>query len=267
VTTEQFRWSAGGEYESYVGRWSRLVADEFVRWLDLRPGRRIVDVGCGTGALTTTLLRQAEPSAIVGVDPSAGFIDHVRAQTTDPRATFAIASAESLPFDDEAFDVAVSGLVLNFVSDPPRGAAESARIVRPGGCVAAYVWDYAGRMELIRHFWDAAVALDPAAESLDEGTRFPICNPVALAELFTGAGLLEVETREIVVPTVFGSFDDYWRPFLSGEAPAPGYAMSLSEERRVALRERIRERLPIAQDGAISLAARAWAVRGMKKGP
>src|SRR5438105_1933987 len=122
-------------------------------------------------------------------------------------------------------------------------------------------------MDLIRHFWDAAVELDREAEQLYEGTQFLICNPPALALLFSEAGLFDVETHEIVVPTVFADFDDYWLPFLSGEGPAPGYAMSLSEDRRAELRERTRARLPIAGDGSISLVARAWAVRGMKKGP
>ena len=267
MTGDRFRWVGGGAYESFVGRWSRLVAQTFVRWLELEAGARIVDVGCGTGALTTAVLELADPEAVVGVDPSAGFIEHAREQTTDPRATFAVAGAENLPFEDGAFDVAVSGLVLNFVPEPARGVAESARVVRPGGRVAAYVWDYAGRMELLRHFWDAAVELDPAADGLDEGKRFPICEPAALRKLFAGAGLLQVETHEIVAPTVFADFDDYWQSFLSGEAPAPGYAMSLTKERRGALRGRIRQRLPTASDGSIALVARAWAVRGRKEGP
>ena len=265
MTHGRFRWAGGGEYESYVGRWSRLVAEEFVAWLDLDAGARIVDVGCGTGALTTALVDHADPAAIVGVDPSVGFIEHARKQTTDPRVTFAVADAENLPFDDAEFDAAVSGLVLNFVSDSARGVAESVRVVRRDGRVAAYVWDYADRMELIRYFWDAAVELDPAAEALDEGRRFRICNPAALIDLFVGAGLVEVETQAFVVPTVFRDFDDYWQPFLSGEAPAPGYAMSLDEDRRAALRERLRTRLPTRPDGSIPLVARAWAVRGTKR--
>lgn len=128
--------------------------------------------------------------------------------------------------------------------------------------VAAYVWDYAGKMELMRYFWDAAVALDPAAYELDEGRRFPVCQPEPLAKLFAEAGLHRVEVRPIDVPTDFRDFDDYWSPFLGGQAPAPGYAMSLSEEGRAKLRERIRSKLPIAEDRAIHLIARAWAVRG-----
>jgi hypothetical protein len=137
-----------------------------------------------------------------------------------------------------------------------------ARAVRPEGLVAAYVWDYAGKMELMRHFWNAAVELDRAAMELDEGRRFPLCQPSPLTELFTQAGLREVQVLPIDVPTRFRDFDDYWTPFLGGQGPAPGYAMSLSEERREVLRDRIRARLPIASDGSIELIARAWAVRG-----
>jgi hypothetical protein len=152
--------------------------------------------------------------------------------------------------------------VLNFVPDQPRAAAEMARVVRPGGEVALYVWDYADRMQLMRHFWDAAIALNPAARELDEASRFPICRPEPLRKLFETAGLIEVETRAIDVPTLFVDFNDYWRPFLGGQAPAPAYCMSLGEEARAALRERLRVSLPRQPDGSIPLVARAWAVRG-----
>ncbi|HEX9439300.1 MAG TPA: methyltransferase domain-containing protein, partial [Roseiflexaceae bacterium] len=180
----------------------------------------------------------------------------------DERARFEVADARALPFETATYDAAVSGLVLNFIPDQPKAVAEMARVTRPGGTVAAYVWDYAGEMQLMRHFWDAAVALNPAARDLDEGRRFPICRPGPLARLFRDAGLKAVETRAIDVPTDFRDFDDYWSPFLGGQAPAPGYAMALTEEQRAALRERIRAGLPIAADGSIHLIARAWAVRG-----
>ncbi len=164
---------------------------------------------------------------------------------------------------DAAFDCAVAGLVLNFVSDPARAVAKMRRATRAGGTVAVYVWDYARAMQMMRRFWDAAAALDPAASDLDKGRRFPICRPEPLADLFEGAGQREVETCALDVHTVFRNFEDYWSPFLGGQGPAPGYCMSLSEERRIALWERLRESLPVAADGTIYLTARAWAVRGI----
>lgn len=255
-------WAAGKLYEPYVGRWSRLVAKDFLAWLAVPPDLDWLDVGCGTGALTEIILQQARPRSVKGLDPSAGFIEHARAHITDPRATFAVADAQSLPSETTRFDAAVAGLVLNFVPKPSLAVGEMARTVRPRSVVAAYVWDYAGKMELMRYFWDAAVELDRAAFELDEGRRFPLCQPNPLTELFTQAALREVQVRPIDVPTRFRDFDDYWTPFLGGQAPAPGYAMSLSEERRGALRDRIRGKLPIASDGSIDLIARAWAVRG-----
>jgi SAM-dependent methyltransferase len=199
------------------------------------------------------------------VDPSPGFLETASARVGG-RARFAVGDAQALPLEAAAVDAAVSGLVLNFVPEPARAVAELARVVRPGGVVAAYVWDYAGRMELMRHFWDAAVALDPAAADLDEGRRFPLCQPAPLAALWTQAGLRDVQSRAIDVPTRFRDFDDYWSPFLGGQGPAPGYAMSLTEARRAALREHLRARLPVEGGGAISLVARAWAVRGRRPG-
>jgi SAM-dependent methyltransferase len=256
-------WASGDAYEPYVGRWSREVARQFLAWLGLPPGGRWLDVGCGTGALSETIMGVTLPSEVVGIDPSADYVAYARSRIRDPRAHFDVGDACALPFAAAAFDGVVSGLVLNFVPDPAAAVAEMARVSRHGGAVAAYVWDYSGGMELMRRFWDAAVALDPAARVLDEGRRFSaICRPESLAGLFRDAGLRRVETRAVDVPTLFRNFDDYWTPFLGGQGPAPGYAVSLSEDRRAALRERIRADLPIAADGSIPLVARAWAVRG-----
>jgi SAM-dependent methyltransferase len=255
-------WASGELYEPYVGRWSRLVAQEFLAWLAVPPGRSWLDVGCGTGALTQTILAAATPARVVGVDPSAGYIAYAREQMRDARVRFDVSDAQRLPFDTATFDAVVSGLVLNFVPNPEQAVTEMKRLARPGGVVAAYVWDYAGKMELMRFFWDAAVALNPAAANLDEGRRFPLCKPEPLRQLFAATGLRGVEVRAIDVPTHFRDFDDYWTPFLGGQAPAPGYAMSLAEEQRIALREQIRRTLPIEPDGSIRLIARAWAVRG-----
>jgi SAM-dependent methyltransferase len=257
-------WAVGRAYEPYIGRWSRLVASELVAWLEVPGGAVWLDVGCGTGALTRAVLEAADPATVVGLDPSPGFVAHARSRLADPRARLLVADARRLPAGDARFDVVASGLVLNFVPDPPAAAREIARVTRPGGRVAAYVWDYAGRMELIRHFWDAATALDPAAVALDEGRRFALCQPGPLARLFQSAGLTAVGVRPIEVPTRFRDFDDYWLPFLGGQGPAPGYVMSLDERRRSALREELRSRLPTAADGSISLVARAWGVVGTR---
>jgi ubiquinone/menaquinone biosynthesis C-methylase UbiE len=254
--------AAGDLYDPYVGRWSRLAAKDFLQWLALPAQLDWLDVGCGTGALTQTILQQAQPRSVKGIDPSVGFVDFAKAHVGDPKVTFDVGDAQSLPVESGRFDVAASGLVLNFVPKASLAAQEMTRVVRPGGTVAAYVWDYAGKMELMRYFWDATVELDPSASNLVEETRFPMCQPPALTSLFQDAGLHDVRTQVIDVPTTFKNFDDYWTPFLGGQGPAPAYAMSLTEERRNALRDRIRETLPIAGDGSIPLIARAWAVRG-----
>ena len=255
-------WASGEAYEPYVGRWSRLVARAFVDWLDAGPRKRWLDVGCGTGALTATVLDRCDPFEVVAVDPSEAYLTWASANVQDPRARFMLADATHLPSGPA--DVVVSGLALNFFPDTTAAvAAMGAQAAPDGGVVAAYVWDYAGGMELMRHFWDTAVDLDPAAADLDEGTRFPICRPDRLEALWRNAGLVEVATHAIDVPTVFADFDDYWTPFLGGQGPAPAYAMCLEEPQRVELRERLRARLPRAEDGSIALTARAWSVRGL----
>lgn len=254
-------WEQGDPYEQYVGRWSRRVAPRFLAWLGVPAGRRWLDVGCGTGALSAAILDQAGPATLTCVEPSGGFLETAR-RNLGPRAILHQGTATALPLADATVDVVVSGLMLNFVPEPPAAVADMRRVTARGGTVAAYVWDYAEGMQLMRAFWDAAVAENPAAASLDEGARFPLCRPAALTTLFEGAGLTGVEAAAIEVPTAFASFADYWEPFLGGQGPAPAYAMSLDEAARARLRERLRERVPAAADGTIALTARAWAVRG-----
>lgn len=258
------RWSSGDLYEPYVGRWSRLVAREFLDWLDAPPGLRWLDVGCGTGALSEAIANRCAPQRLTGIDPSAAFLASARERLELSGAELHQADAQDLPFREAEFDRVVSGLVLNFVPDHSGAVAEMARVTRPGGEVALYVWDYAGKMELMRNFWEAAAALDPRAAELDEGRRFPICKPEPLRRVFEATALSDVQTREIDVPTVFRDFDDYWTPFTGGQGPAPGYCVSLDENARGALREHLRGSLPIREDGSIHLTARAWAVRGRK---
>ena len=259
-------WAFGGAYEVYVGRWSRLVAPAFLRWLDVPAGRHWLDVGCGTGALTQAVLAATEPGLVVGVDPAEGFLAEARARVIDPRVSFHAGDARSLPLPDRHFDAVVSGLALNFVPDVRRAAAELTRVSILDGVVAAYVWDYADGMAMMRYFWDAACTLDAGAAALDEGLRFPLCRPEPLRELWTEAGLADVAVRSIEIDTVFTDFDDFWTPFLGGQGPAPAYATSLTGEHRTALRELLRARLPTGPDGTVALTARAWAVRGVTKG-
>ncbi|WP_410638193.1 class I SAM-dependent methyltransferase [Amycolatopsis sp. lyj-346] len=256
-------WQSGDAYEAYIGRWSRRIAETFVRRLDVPASRRWLDVGCGTGALTSAVLTAADPAEVVGADPAEGFLKTARAGVTDPRATFTLADARSLPFPDARFDVVVSGLVLNFVPDPARAAAEIARVTAPGGPAAAYLWDLTEGMELIRRFWDAAAEFDPeTVADLDEGRRFTLCRPEPLGRLWTDAGFTAVSVGEIRIPTVFADFDDYWQPFLGAQGPAPSYLATLPEAGRTRIRELLRSRLPSNPDGSIPLSARAWVVRG-----
>jgi SAM-dependent methyltransferase len=222
--------------------------------------RRWLDVGCGTGALSAAILDLCSPASVVSVEPSQGFLETAKEQLGG-RALVLPGNAAEIPLADGSTDVTVSGLVLNFVPDLRSALREMARVTVAGGTIAAYVWDYAGRMELIRHFWNAAVELDPEAAKLDEGERFPVCRPQPLTEHFVSAGLRAIDATPIDIETRFASFEDYWRPFLGGQGPAPAYAMALDETARAQLRDRIREGIALQADGSIALIARAWAVR------
>ncbi|WP_445269938.1 class I SAM-dependent methyltransferase [Streptomyces sp. DSM 41634] len=256
-------WAEADAYERYMGRWSRQVAEVFLARLGIRSGLRWLDVGCGTGALTAAVAARCRPGAVVGLDRSPAFLRAARAAAPAP-ARFAVADASALPFRDAVVDAVGSGLALNFLEPPAAAAAEAARVVRPGGLVAAYVWDYAEGMAFLRRFWDAAASVDPAASMRDEGRRFPLCRPGPLRALWTGAGLVDVTVDPIEVPTVFNGFADLWEPFLSGQGPAPGYVATLAPAARDRLRTRLATTLPAEPDGTISLAARAWAVRGRR---
>ncbi len=250
-------WERGSPYERYVGRWSRRVAPAFLAWLGIDRGRRWLDVGCGTGALSAAILDYCHPLSVDAVEPSDGFLE-TAAHNLGSRARLQKGSATAIPMPDGSVDGVVSGLVLNFIPDPVAALAEMKRVVANGGTVAAYVWDYTGKMDLMRFFWDAAGELDPRAKAMDEGVRFPLCQPQALDSLWTSAGLQHVQTGPIDIATHFTSFDDYWQPFLGGQGPAPAYVMSLDEASRARLRDRLARRL----EGNLRLGARAWAVRG-----
>lgn len=258
------KWVTGDAYEAYMGRWSRPLASVFLEWLHPEPAADWLDVGCGTGALTSAICQRCEPASVVACDPSEPFVEHARRNLRDARASFVTASAEALPSRSGGFDAVVSGLVLNFVQDPEAAVAAIRERLRPGGTAAAYVWDYAEGMEFLRCFWDEAVASDPRAAALDEGRRFPLCRGPALESLFRAAGLEQVKTHQLEIPTEFADFEDYWAPFLRGTGPAPSWVASLDPPARESLRERLRRRLHAGSDGRIRLRARAWAVRAVR---
>ena len=255
-------WSSGDPYELFMGRWSQGIAPEFIQWLSMPAGQSWLDIGCGTGSLSKTILALASPIKILACDPSARFIEHARRVIDDPRVNFEVGMAGKIPAPANSFEVIVSGLVLNFLPDLIQAVNEMRRVCSRGGVIAAYVWDYAQGMEMLRYFWDAAMAIDPHARELDEGRRFPICQPEELERLFMKAGLGEIEIRALEMKTHFRDFDDYWLPFLGGVGPGPGYVASLGSEGRAGLENALRERLPVSDDGSIELRARAWAVRG-----
>jgi SAM-dependent methyltransferase len=262
IDSSNSNWTTGDAYETFMGRWSCRLAEKFLRWLGSEPGLTWLDVGCGTGALVSAISNFAEPSLVVACDPSETFLKHARTRIKDPRVTLMVAGTGNLPNNPGGFDWVVSGLVLNFLPDLHRSVEEMREHACQGGTVAAYVWDYAGRMEYLRIFWDEVVAMDPSAQELDEGVRFPMCKPEALELIFQAAGMKEVKSTAIEIPVRFETFSDYWQPFLGKTGPAPLYAESLNAERRAELRNRLEKRLAEGEKGDINLVARAWAVRG-----
>jgi SAM-dependent methyltransferase len=257
-------WELGEAYEIFMGRWSCPVAREFIRWLGPPPNGRWLDVGCGTGALSQTIGQIAAPQQIMGIDFSEGFIRHARQLYPEAVYDFQVGSALDLPGANDTFDVVVSGLALNFFPDPETAVRQMCRVVKRGGTVAIYVWDYVAGMEMLRYFWDAAVALDPQAATLDEGRRFPICQPEPLQALFAKAGLDKVVVQTIETTAVFRDFTAYWQPFLGRNGPAPSYVAALTPDQKIALAEQLRQLLPIQPDGTIPLKMWAWAIRGVK---
>jgi len=256
-------WKASDAYESYMGRWSRPLARSFISWLGPPPGAHWLDAGCGTGALTSAICELADPASVLACDPSEPFIDHARKTVLDDRVSFVVAGIEDLPNSGGVLDYIVSGLVLNFIVNPGSAIACMSRRLWRSGMIAAYVWDYADGIEFLRRFWDEAVALDSAAADLDEGRRFPLCQPETLKTLFLGASLRHVKVDALEIPMHFLDFQDFWSPFLMGTGPAPAYVASLSQERRDLLCDRIARSLTVGADGSIALKARAWAVSGV----
>lgn len=258
------KWNNADSYESYIGRWSRLVAYEFIKWINQGDNLTWLDAGCGTGALSDTISKLTKPKKIIGIDPSDNHIQFAKDYfRLNDRASFLVGDATKIPLQDNSVDIVVSGLVLNFINDIRKAIAEFKRVCRNNGMICGYVWDYSAKMEMIRYFWDAAIFLSDDAIEKDEAVRFPLCNANLFRQLFQSEGLSDIETTLIDVPAIFNDFDDFWKPFLSAQGPAPGYCMSLPEEDRQELKQKIFESLPVENDGSIHLIAGAIAIKAM----
>jgi SAM-dependent methyltransferase len=258
------KWTSGGAYDQWMGRWSRLLAHEFLNWLNLSRSLRWLDVCCGSGVLTEAIAERFAPGKVAGVDASPQQIEFARAHRSHPNVSFETGDAMALPFADASFDVAVCGLGLNFVPQPERALQEMRRVTVPNAIIAIYVWDYAEGARFLREFWDLAAAVDREALSFDQARRFPLCNPEPLRKLFDDTGLCEVNVRALDITTRFASFDDYWQPLLTGQGSAPSYLATCDEHTRNAIRDWLRNSLIPDSEGAIELPARAWAVRGRR---
>jgi len=255
-------WQSGNPYERFMGRWSCLIAQDFLNWMEIPHKSSWLDIGCGTGVLTKLILEHHRPKTLLAIDSSEKFISHAKKTINDTSIRFKVGLAESLDLKNNFLEAVVSGLVLNFITHPEIAVQEMIRVTKPGGKIGIFVWEYADGMEMLRYFWDAAVDLDHTAKAYDEGLRFPLCQEGNLESFVRAVGVKEVEARPIEVATIFQGFDDYWQPFLGNVGPAPAYVMGLDLKYREKLENKLREALPINPDESITLKARAWAIKG-----
>jgi SAM-dependent methyltransferase len=258
------RWTSGSHYDQWMGRWSRLLAHEFLKWLNLPAGLRWLDVCCGSGVITEAVVASSVPASVVGVDVSVEQISFARQHRVHPNVTFETADAMALPFPDASFDIAICGLGLNYIPNPAKGLEEFCRVTRPEGTVAVYVWDYVHGARFLREFWDAATTIDPEAAAFDQALRFPICTEEGLRSIFEQAKLQDLNLTALDIVTRFISFDDYWEPLLTGQGSAPNYLATRDKKVQTAIRDRLRATLPANTQGVIELPARAWAIRGRR---
>ena len=250
-------------YDRFMGRWSRLLAPQYIAFAGIRDGERVLDVGTGTGSVASAVAAAAPASEIVGIDPSEAFVAYARSRSNLDRVRFEVGNAQALKLEDRSFDQTMSLLVMNFIPDHEKAIGEMRRVTRLGGVVSACVWDYNAGMEMLRFFWDEVVALDPTMEPRDE-RHMKLSREGQLGALWRSAGLTEVREGALTIEQRYTSFDDYWAPFLKGAGPGGAYVVSLTDEQRRQLASRLQKRLlGDRPDGAFALNARAWCVRGI----
>jgi SAM-dependent methyltransferase len=247
-----------------MGAWSKVLAPLFIEFVGgISGGDHVLDVGCGTGSLALTIAQTTKAAKIVGIDPSRGFIEYARTKQSEPRVSFDIGDAQRLPYENGLFDKCLASLIITFVPEAPKAAAEMRRVTKPGGIVATCMWDSQGGMELFDTFWRAAVALDPEVEK-HSNLRRPYSTLKELSDLWRGAGLDQVETDALTIPLKFSSFDNLWAYHAKAEGPSSNYTRSLPPARQKALEARLREHILRGRpDGPIPLQAKAWAVKGL----
>ena len=263
MTQQKSMFAESDAYELFMGRWSRNLAPMFVKFAAVAERDSVLDIGSGTGALAFTIANAVPSTRVTGVDPSPAYVKFAQSKAPGDRVTFQVGDAQALQLPTASFDKTVSLLVMNFIPDSTKALREMTRVTKPGGVVAAAVWDYGDGMQMLRVFWDEAVALDPAIAKRDE-RNMPLCRRGELAALWKANGLLQVDEQPLTIEMPFESFDDFWKPFLGGQGPAGAYAVSLSEPRRAALEAALRKRLLGSKpDGPFTLQGRVWAVKGI----
>jgi ubiquinone/menaquinone biosynthesis C-methylase UbiE len=258
------KFSNSDAYEQQMGRWSRRLAEPFLDFVGTADGEQVLDVGCGTGSLTTAIAQRSNVKAVTGIDRSAQFIDNAKARPNDPRINYQVGDACSLPFPDGSFDRTLSLLMLHFVDQTKLAINEMRRVTRPGGTVGAAVWDARGGFVAQRMFLDTAAMLDPkAVEARASHLIRPMTRPGELKAAWQAAGFQDVQQTTVMTRMEFASFDDYWKPLLGGQGGSAAYVATLSEPQLVTLRESVRlAYLDGEVDGSRSYAAIAWAVKG-----
>ncbi|MEO6653452.1 MAG: class I SAM-dependent methyltransferase [Ilumatobacteraceae bacterium] len=253
--------TTGKAYDAFMGRYSRPLAQSFADAARIEAGMSALDVGCGPGALTGVLIDRLGVDSVSAIDPSPPFVAdcsrrHVGVDVREGRA-------EAIPFADGSFDRSLAQLVMHFVSDPSAAATEMRRVVRPGGAVAACVWDFEVEMEMLRAFWDAARAVDPHAP--DEARTLRFGAPGEIAELFAGAGIADIVERRLTVESTYADFDELWDGFLAGIGPAGAFCVGLDDTHREVLRREIFDRIG-APSGTFTLSAAALSATGSVPG-